>query len=253
MPPSESASHLELKRLALIWAQANHYSVAACEVSLPNLRFRVDVGAYRPGSRRELREDSRWKIKRLTKVSALGAAAVFEAKCGRADFLRDSRRTDRVTERLKVLGEKKSQIESVLKLNYPSLRKGDELWPEYESYAFEQVEDAAYWKVLKELKMLSGQLHSQTKLDNLLKWKAANLHYRVVEPSVLNEHELPLGWGLLVRSGDRLTLQVRPEWHEIDEQTRLTFLHRVAIAGTKATNREQLITYPLIDAERRGI
>ncbi len=133
------------------------------------------------------------------------------------------------------------------------MRKGDELWPEYESYAFDQVEHAPYRKVLRELRMLSGQLYGQTKLETLLKWKAANLHYLVVEPGVLSDHELPMGWGLLVRKGDRLELQVRPEWSEIDEPTRLAFLHRVAIAGTKATNREQLIAYPAIDAERRGI
>ena len=41
---SESPAHLELKRLALIWAQADGYPIVACEVSVPNLRFRLDMG-----------------------------------------------------------------------------------------------------------------------------------------------------------------------------------------------------------------
>ena len=48
MSQSETAAHRELKRLALAWAQARGYRVAATEVSLPNYRFRLDVAAYRP-------------------------------------------------------------------------------------------------------------------------------------------------------------------------------------------------------------
>ena len=47
MSRSETARHLELKRQALIWAQAHGYRAAAAEVSLPNYRFLLDVAAYR--------------------------------------------------------------------------------------------------------------------------------------------------------------------------------------------------------------
>jgi hypothetical protein len=89
-------------------------------------------------------------------------------------------------------------------------------------------------------------------MESLMKWRAANLHYLVVEPEVVQEHEIPLGWGLLVRAEDRLELRVRPEWRDVDEATRLTFLHRIAAAGTKATNREAGVDYLAIETERRG-
>ena len=60
---SETAAHLELKRLALLWAQENGYPIAALEVSLPQCRYRADVAAYRP-----------------QKNGALGHTAVFECK-----------------------------------------------------------------------------------------------------------------------------------------------------------------------------
>jgi len=41
MSQSESAAHLELKRLALAWAQTQGYRVAAAEVTLPIYRFRL--------------------------------------------------------------------------------------------------------------------------------------------------------------------------------------------------------------------
>ena len=60
---SETAAHLELKRLALLWAQENRYPIAALEVSLPQCRYRADVAAYRP-----------------QKNGTLGHTAVFECK-----------------------------------------------------------------------------------------------------------------------------------------------------------------------------
>jgi hypothetical protein len=47
----ETDTHVRLKRLALLWAQANGYSACAAEVSLPQCRYRADVAAYRPQSK----------------------------------------------------------------------------------------------------------------------------------------------------------------------------------------------------------
>ncbi len=252
MPASESPAHLELKRLALIWAQANGYPIVGCEVSLPNLRFRLDVGAYRPGSRRVLKRDARLRTNRSVCEAAPGIAAVFECKASRADLVRDCRSAARLIERMKMLTERRLTLENFLKIHYPSLRQGDGLWPEYETVAFDQAEHAPYRKVVKELATLSRQLHGQTKMESLLKWQAANLHYLVVEPALVEPHEIPAGWGLLVREGQRLELQVRPEWREVGEATRLTFLHRLAAAGSKATNRAAGVDYLAIEGERRG-
>ena len=253
MASSESAAHLELKRLALIWAQANGYPIVACEVSLPNLRFRLDVGAYRPGSRRVVKRDVRQSGNRTVLTAALGVTAVFECKASRPDLVRDCRSAVRLIARMKALTERRLALERLLKIHYPSLRKGDGLWPEYETVAFDQAGHLPYRKVVHELTTLSRQLHSQTKMESLMKWQAANLHYLVVEPGVVQEHEIPVGWGLLVRVGGRLELRVRPELRDVDEPTRLTFLHRLAAANLKAANREAGVDYPAIECERRGM
>ena len=44
-----------------------------------------------------------------------------------------------------------------------------------------------------------------------------------------------------------------PEWAEVGEASRLTFLHRVAAAGSKATNRAAGVDYVEIEIERRGL
>jgi hypothetical protein len=253
MPAGESPAHLELKRLALIWAQANGYPIAACEVSLPNLRFRLDVAAYRPASTRILKRDERREIDRSVSVAALGLSAIFECKASRADLVRDCRHSDRLIARMKELGEVRIELERYLRIHSPNLLKGDGLWPEYETAAFERSDHPPYLKVVKALATLSRQLHGQTKMENLFKWNAANLHYLVVEPNLIEDHEIPVGWGLLVRNGQRLDLRILPELKQIADEVRLAFLHRVATAGTKATNREAGVNYAAIEAERRGI
>ncbi|MES2438244.1 MAG: hypothetical protein V4584_04230 [Verrucomicrobiota bacterium] len=253
MPTGESPAHLELKRLSLVWAQANGYPIAAREVSLPNLRFRLDVAAYRPGSARVLKFDDRRRAHRPVTLPALGLSAIFECKASRADLVRDCRNSARLLERIRELTALRLKLEVHLKLHCPSLLKGDSLWPEYETAAFERSDHPPYQKVVRALATLSRQLHGQTKMENLFKWNAANLHYLVVEPGLVAEHEIPVGWGLLVRDGPRLDLRIRPELKEIPEESRLAFLHRVAAAGTKATNREAGVCYPAIDAERRGM
>lgn len=69
---AETSTHVRLKRLALLWAQAQGYSACALEVSLPHCRYRADVAAYRP------------------KPSGLGLTAIFECKQALPDLRRDN-------------------------------------------------------------------------------------------------------------------------------------------------------------------
>lgn len=253
MPGSESATHLALKRLSLIWAQANGYPIAATEVSLPNLRFRLDAAAYKPGSVRLLNFDETRRANRYVTHPAIGLTTIFECKAHRSDLIRDCRISVRLQEKIRVLDETRLELEARLRIQSPSLLNGDGLWPEYETAAFDRSDDPHYRKTVRMLKTLRFQFHGQTKMEKLMKWNAANLHYLVVEPGIIADHEVPGGWGLLERNGDRLEPRILPEFQEIAEATRLAFLHRVAAAGTKSANRELGISYGHIEAERRGM
>ncbi|MDQ3623391.1 MAG: hypothetical protein M3463_13015 [Verrucomicrobiota bacterium] len=250
MPACENQRHHELKRLALLWAQAQGFAAAATEVSLPHLRFRIDVAAYRAGTRFEARNDPRLGRTRLWRVPALGTAAVFECKQVRADFLRDSRRSTAILERLRTLHARKLRFEAALKIHYPSLRNGDSLFSEYETHDFERSGDELYLELLSQLRTLTRQLYEQTKFEKLTRWRAANLHYLVTEPDVLHPHEIPPSWGLLIRESGGLRLLNKPAWQEISDASRLTFLHRIAMAGTRAMNREHGVSFEHIAALR---
>src|SRR5947208_5544820 len=86
----ETERHARLKRLALLWAQAQGYAACAVEVSLPQCRYRADVAGYRAGSD--------------------PATAIFECKQARPDLRRDNccspetrRRLDTVQRRREIL------------------------------------------------------------------------------------------------------------------------------------------------------
>src|SRR5213079_1585086 len=68
----ETAAHIALKRLALLWAQSRGYSGCAFEVQLPRCRFRADLAAYRPNGKE------------------IGTTAIFECKQAFPDLRRDN-------------------------------------------------------------------------------------------------------------------------------------------------------------------
>lgn len=239
----ESQAHRHLKRMALLWAQRSGFRIAAAEVSLPNHRVRMDVAAYKPQRVREARRDARTGKERLVWKTAVGLTAIFECKASTTDFVRDARSMQATAERLQALHEKKCRAEQELCLHYPSIRNGDSLFQEYETLNFERPGYERYERIIREIRQLSDRLHGNTKFDRLTKYGAANLLYVVAEPDTVSSHVLPCGWGLLERLGDDLVLKVKPHWHEVPEDDRLAFFQRIALAATRAVNREHGVVF----------
>ena len=229
--PGETTQHQLLKRLALTWAFEHGYAVAAGEVSLPHFGFRIDVAAYRPQTERV-----RLASGRHARVAVLGTTAIFECKQARSDFLNDGRRSALLAERLRILHARKERHERRLLLHYPSLRNGETLFAEYDSYDFARSGDELYLRDIAQLRTAARQLHEQTKFEKLREWQSANLHYLVVEDGLVRNHELPDGWGLLVRRERGLELRVKPLWYDPPESARLTMLQQIAARGNLARN-----------------
>ncbi len=229
MPASESTRHLELKRLALVWAQAHGYRIAAAEVSVPNLGVRVDVAGFRPPAQR--------KQAATAPCESAGVGILFECKQSRGDFLKDSRCGQQIAARLAKLHERRALYEESMRRHQPSLRCADTLFPEFDSYRYETAGYEPYDKITREVRLLARRLHAQTKFADLIRWRAANLHYVVAEAGVAKVHELPAGWGLLVHGDGVLQMEVEPTWQEAGETARTALLMRIAMAGTKAVHR----------------
>ena len=141
--------------------------------------------------------------------------------------------------------------EEGMRPHWPSLRNGDTLFPEFDSYRFEAAGYEPYDKLTRELRTLSARLHAQTKFAKLIRWRAANVHYVVAEEGVAKAHELPHGWGLLVRQTDALAVAVEPVWQDATEEARMGVFLRIALSGTRLVNRSLGVEWPVKQGSSR--
>jgi hypothetical protein len=216
---AETEGHLRLKRLALVWAQANSYSACAAEVTLPQCRYRADVAAYRS----RLREQT--------------VTAIFECKQALPDLRRDNCQTAATRDRLRSLQRRRDVLERHLRVHYPTLRTGDSLFAEYDSHDFDAIGHQGYRRVLRESAALENRLYGGTKFECLVRYRCANLFFLVLPNELFREVEVPAGWGVLVEKNGALDLVRKPVWHDNGAQARIRLLQRIAVAGTRQVNR----------------
>ena len=228
----ETAAHARLKRLAVLWAQAQGYSACAVEVTLPHCRYRADVAAYR------------------ARRGEAGATAVFECKQVRSDLRRDNCCTATERARLDTVSQRRQVLEKHLRVHYPTLRTGESLFPEFDAHDFNAIEHHGYKRVMTELAALQKRLRSGRKFECLTRYRCANLFFHVVPNDLFRASEVPPGWGALVETEGALVLRVKPLWYDNSAENRLRFLQRIAIAGTRHLNRQLEIDFDLVQAHR---
>jgi len=222
-----------LKRLALIWAQAQGYSACAAEVTLPSCRYRADVAAYRPqGRRRE-------------------CTAIFECKQTLPDLQRDNCVSAEARARLAELLARRVILEKHLRIHYPHLRLGDSLFPEFESYHFEAIGHRGYRRVVRECSSLQQQLHAGTKFETLVRYRCADVYYLVLPDHLDRKVRAPHAWGVLTERCNGLELTRKPALHEATPDQRRRFLERIAAAGTRQFNRTFEITFEEVTNARQ--
>ena len=215
----ETAQHARLKLLAFLWAQAQGFSACAMEVSLPKCRYRADVAAYRSHPRQ------------------IGSTAVFECKQALCDLRRDNCQSESARRRLEAVCKRRQLLEARLRAHYPDLRNGGSLFPELDSENFIAIGHHGYPRLLRELRALQNRLYDCSKFDKLIRYRCANLFFLVLPEQLFHDPEIPPGWGALVESSGTLRLARKPIWYETTEENRTRLLHRIAVAGTRALNR----------------
>ena len=198
------------------------------EVRAPRSRFRVDVAAVR-----------------LDRRQGEATVAVFECKQSRGDLDRDNHRQNELTAKLKNLQERRDKLECLLAVHYPSLRTSDSLFPEWATFDFLAIDHAAYRQTIQKIACIQRQVFDNTKFDLMSRYKLGNLHYLVTTPGLLNEHEIPLGWGLLEMDEKEVIIErnVPTRFSGIEM---LPWLERIAKAATlqnaKAFKEKRLTT-----------
>ncbi len=208
---SESLAHLELKRLALEWARSRRLRLAATEVRLPRSGCRADVAAATPRV-----------------LSANGVTAVFECKVSRTDFLRDSAPEAGAAETIAALRERLEALRTLIAGHRPDLRRGEELFSEWDAYDLRGLKHETHEQLTTELRIAERKLQEGTKFAKLGRWRAASLLYLVAEEGLFTTHEVPEGWGLLVRRGETLELVSKPCLRDTTPAERVALVERIA-------------------------
>lgn len=231
MPSGETETHRRLKTLALAWAQANGFTIAAAEVRVPRSGYRADVAACGRG--------------------ANARTAVFECKQARADLLKDAHAEAATHARLAELLQRRRSLEEMLRVHRPDLRRGEAFWPDYDAWDFSSLEHHAYRGVLNELETLQRRVLRGTKFSRMFRYRCADFLYLVVEENIFAEAEIPAGWGLLVRharaEGEALSLARAPSDLGAAPAQRIALLESIALAGTRAVNRAAGVDLPRPD------
>jgi hypothetical protein len=227
MVRGETESHARLKRLALAWARANGFGIAACEVRVPKSGYRADVVAVSRGVSL-LRQGFEGQGRRT---------AVFECKQARADLLKDAHAEAETKRKLAELLARRAKLEELLAMHRPDLRRGEALFPEFDSWDFSGLEHATYRDVLGELATLQGRVLNGTKFSKMFRYRCADFLYLVVEENIFAEAEIPAGWGLLVRCGEELALARPPVALDAAEEQRIALLENIAMVATRAISR----------------
>ena len=220
----ETAAHQQLKRRALLWAQAQGFTACGVEVTLPKCRYRADVVGYRSAH-----DD--------------GVTAVFECKQTRCDLRRDNCCSSTTRSRLETVCRRREILERHLRIHYPSLRISDSLFPEFDSHDFSAIGHHGYSRVLREMNALQNRLYDCTKFERLMRYRCANLFFLVMTADAFDRAEVPVGWGALVETGESLTLVQKPVWQNVAKNHSLRVLQRIAAVGTRHLNRQLGITF----------
>lgn len=229
----ETAAHAGLKRLALVWAQANAYAACALEMRLPKSRYRADVAAFR--------------------AAPPECAAVFECKQALPDLRKDSRIAAQTRDRLMTVSRRLAVLQHHLRIHYPNLRAGDSLFPEFDSHRFDAIEHRTYRRVLVQLEALQTQLRAGTKFEKLVRYHCANVFYLVIPHALDRVCEAPVGWGVLTESDGELRLLRRPLFQETSAACRRLFLERIAACATREYNHKLGITFEEVCQKRAAL
>lgn len=214
--PSESLAHRELKRLALAWAAGKRLLLGATEVRLPRSNYRADVAAATPRS-----------------LSAGGFTAVFECKASRADFLTDSAPELGAREAIVALRERLTALRALIAGHRPDLRRGEELFAEFDAYDLRGLRHETHDRLSAELQTAQRKLFEGTKFAKLARWRAASLLYLVTEEGIAADHEIPDGWGWLVRRGESLEQRIQPCLRPTTPAERVALVERIAAVAAR--------------------
>ena len=224
MAKGATERYRRLQRASYLWAMEQGFGVVGMEVPVSQVGGKLDVVGVQALMPKRVKGET---------VLRAGEVAVFECKADRDDFLRDARSEESLREELQQLQVRRREWEDGLRKDFPTLREGQTLFPEYDVYRYADVGGVEYRELVEKIEGVTRQLYVRGKFARILRWRGANLHYVVVEEGVVSASEVPVGWGLLELRGDRLEVVEKAIWQDVEIHVRGVMGVRVAMAATE--------------------
>lgn len=221
MKRGETDEHKNLKRLAFLWARTAGLPLVGSEVRVPQSPYRADVVA----------------MSRHPVTDREAHVALFECKQCRSDLLRDQADEPVIRAAAGAIAARVQMLREMLATHRPDLRRGESLFAEFDSYDFTGLRHDTLHQLEAEWEDLQRKLGTRVKFSRLHKYHSADYLYLVTEPGVLLPHEIPNGWGWLVREEEALVLKQKPVRHESSVERRRAWLESLALSGSTAMAR----------------
>ena len=214
---AETKRHLELKARATEWLREQGCDAWATEVRLPLSNYRVDVAGYR--SRK------RWD-------GFPGTTYAIECKQSRADFLKDAGIEDSTEEKRDELKARVDVMRQLMGTHLPECRINESLFFEYDRFDFSDWRHDGWARATKKLECLERRLKRGVKCSKIARYGCANVCVLFVgEGVIVDEGEIPLGWGCVKCRGEEREVLREPLILESKPETRLRLLERIAARG----------------------
>jgi len=249
----ETATHLQLKRLAVGFLRTLGCRAVATEVGCPIARYRVDVAGYLD---REHEGPDRWRspmsnTSHTSRPDPVDPRTVMvECKQSRGDFLRDARERDQLlAERAELDRLRRGIEERRVKVHEPHLRRsGSALFPELEIWDFDASRLRGYRRVVRRIRRLERRLYGETKFFMIARYRLADRLYLAAPRGLIGRGELPAGWGLLEQRRDGEPLQETVEAPSMSTRPvhRLRLLRNIAVAASRTILAEPKEPPPMV-------
>ncbi len=189
-----------------------------------------------------MRRSESWRHLNLKKLAAQWAYANgfrcigIEVRAPRSRFRVDvaAYRPGRIRE----LQQRRAKLEELLLTHYPSLRAGESLLPEWDTFAGEFLAHDGYQRLLAGIIRIQNQLQDCTKFAWITRYRLANLHYMVAPEKLMTLDELPPGWGLL-ESNDAPGLRLRQPAQFMRTDGQAPWLERIGQSATARWLRQE--------------
>ena len=209
---------LVIRQAVLAHLVREGFAGAALKVPGVLRKFPADIAAFRPAPG--------------GKTGEVTCCVMVDIRTDRADCLPECGGREEAARELADLRRRKLELEAEIRAAEPELRENDELFDEFQSFAYRDSANQDYHKLCRRLENLQQALFKGTRMERLSRAAAADLLYLAVPEGLIEPDELLDGWGLWYILPDRTLREVRPALpRDCGERERTLLVRNIAQAA----------------------